>query len=591
MIEKGVTDEQISSVPLEFRKTDQKALFRLPKDADEFHSIYQKNKPSVNDPLELFQKKQKKQDNAFRQLLEVCSSLIEKQGKVTQPAVVTRRLCPLFDNPRYEVRSIDRNDAQPGRPLFVVADLALEDEVRVGDVVVLSGEDSRIIDVDNDLPRSGEVGTIIGIHPDQDFPYELELESDGYINHRLDAIKWERLEKSLEIGDRVKVMCGVIHHLAPQKSYSQFVKNPRVDLDRSDLHGAVPCQALDNILTQVDRYFNPEKYPARTTRFGEKTALLFYGPPGVGKTHCVSVAWSILKRKYNNGSDGKIVFLGVEGSAIDGALVGSGPKALREIRSLAQKAVEQRKLPITFINEAGSLLRSREVQSMQLDGGSSLATHEQFLAMLSGPEEIPGILIVDLNMERQLDEATRQRFSCIAFPHVDQVTLVDKMFKSVFEKEKDLFEGPWKDFRRALLKSLETAIGKVMVGAETVPVGVGHLSSGRMYEQVIIECIRLVDLCIFKSRKQDIEPLFSRITSTLLYYALTKRAWSLFKCWDTSQARARLVHEIARREKSTSINNPLAYGWHEIKMPEEYDCRGILDELANEMFEESEKVA
>jgi hypothetical protein len=514
----------------------------------------------------------------------------EPEGHVSQPAMVTRQIAPHFNYPRFEVRSLDRNDAEMGRPIFVLAEPGLEQDVDIGDVVVLFGEGNklRIVDIDLDFPRAGETATIIGVHPDSYFRYELELEGDSYLARRLDALKWGRLEKNLQIGDRVKVMGGVIHSLAPGKEHSRFIVYPRDDLDRSDLHGGVPNLVCDLILAETDRNLHCEKYPARTSRFGSKTALLLYGPPGVGKSFSVSVACSILKRKYNNGGAEKIVFLGTEGSAIDGALVGSGPKALREIRSLAQKAIAEGKFPFTFVNEAGSLLRSREIQNMQLDGGSSLATHEQLLAMLSGPNEIPGLVIVDTNFEKNLDEATRQRFTCIGYPHIDRGIMIEKMFKTTYEKEKSMFEGKWKGFREALYKSLDTGIGTVMVGSETCPVTTGHLTSGRMYEQVMLECIRLVDLLIYKAYEYGDEPMFSRITGPLMYYTLTKRAWSLFKCWDVSEARERLVPEIARREKASSINNPSAYEWHDIKMSSKYDCRDILDWLTDENFEEFE---
>jgi hypothetical protein len=516
----------------------------------------------------------------------------EKEGHVSQPAIVIRQKEALIGEPQYEVRSLDRNDADMGRPIFVLAEPDLESEICVGDVAVLFGEPNnlRIIDVDNGFPRSGETATILGVHINQDFPYELQLEGDGYLNRNMDAIKWERLEKNLKEGDRVKVMGGVIHNLAPKEKHSRFVKNPREDLERSDLHGAVPNHALDLILAEVDRYFNPEPYLPQPARFGNKTAFLFYGPPGVGKTFSVIVACSVLKRAYNNGNDEKIVFLGAEGSAIDGALVGSGPKALREIRSLAKRAMEDGKLPITFINEAGSLLRSREVQNMQLDGGSSLASHEQFLAMLSGPDEIPGIIIVDLNMEKLLDEATRQRFTyIIAFPHIDRETFVDQMFQTSFEKDKHnrIFNEDWKEIRSALLSALNTKIGTVMVGSEIVPVTAGHLTSGRMYDEVMKESISLANLHIHKAKNNHSYPMFDRVTSSLLYFTLTKRAWSLFKCWGNTEARERLVPEIARPEKAHSIDKPTAsHSIHDVEMPHEYDCRGIMDEIPGDMIHE-----
>jgi hypothetical protein len=222
-----------------------------------------------------------------------------------------------------------------------------------------------------------------------------------------------------------------------------------------------------------------------------------------------------------------------------------------------------------------------------LDGGSSLSTHEQFLSMLSGPDEIPGILIADLNTEKMLDEATRQRFTCIAYPHIARDVLVDCMFLNAYQKEPGLFDGTWEEMRAALTESLETVIGSVLVGARATPVKVAHLTSGRLYEKAINEALGVVDLHIYTAREQGVEPLYTRITGPVLYHTLTHRAWSLYKCWGDGEARERLVPELVRPEKANSISKPSALQWHEIEMPAGYDCRGVLDDSAGEVSEVS----
>jgi hypothetical protein len=422
------------------------------------------------------------------------------------------------------------------------------------------------------------------VHRDHALPFELELEGEAQLFRRIEAMPWERLTPLPSVGDRVRVMGGVIHGYAPTESVSRFKVNPRKDLDRTDLHGSVPRRTLDLILSKVHRHFHGDLYPPRSRRFSDRDALLLYGGPGVGKTWTVTVAWSMLDKAYNNGKE-QVSFFMTEGAAVEGSLVGSGPKTLREIRSCAKKAASEGKLPITFINEAGSLLRNREIQGMQLDAGSSLSTHEQFLAMLSGPDEIPGLLIADLNTEKSLDEATRQRFTCVAYPHIDRAVLVDQMFRGAFLKERDLFEGDWQEMRCGLMGALDAVIGSVLVGSDSVPVKAGHLTSGRLYEKVIQECLSLVDLCVYNGYEEGVEPLFTRITTPLLYYAITHRAWSLFKCWDAAQARERLVPEVVRPEKTNSLSNPTPLPWDQVEMPSQYDCREVLDGLMIPMEE------
>jgi len=75
----------------------------------------------------------------------------------------------------------------------------------------------------------------------------------------------------------------------------------------------------------------------------------------------------------------------------------------------------------------------------------------------------------------------------------------------------------------------------------------------------------------------------------MLSYTLTKRAWSLFKCWDDKQARETLIPDICRPEKRNSISKPSPYQWHEIEMDAELDCREIFDEVPNDLYDGVEK--
>jgi len=287
---------EISKI-VDFKNADRlgepKALYRLPKDLQKLFAAYCASRPHPEMVPEDFEEMQANQDKAVQDLVDITAGLVEQQGSVSQPALVTRSLSPLFDRPRYEVRSLDRADADPGRPLFVTADPALEGELRIGDVVVLSADGGRIIDLDNDLGRTGETGTVVGIHPDQDFPYEVELEGDGHLQPRKGAMLWERLNPRPVVGDRVKVMGGFIYAYAPGDSAGRFIKNPwRHDLDLSHLHGTVPRTTAMRIEAKVDKFFHPGNYPDTSGRFEQGEALLIYGPPGVGKTWTVTVVFS-----------------------------------------------------------------------------------------------------------------------------------------------------------------------------------------------------------------------------------------------------------------------------------------------------------
>ena len=62
---------------------------------------------------ETFQEKIDEQERSVAEVFEITASLIQQRGSVSQPAMVIRPLTPLFDKPRYEVRSImERADAE-----------------------------------------------------------------------------------------------------------------------------------------------------------------------------------------------------------------------------------------------------------------------------------------------------------------------------------------------------------------------------------------------------------------------------------------------------------------------------------------------
>jgi len=374
----------------------------------------------------------------------------------------------------------------------------------------------------------------------------------------------------------------MIHGFGSKESSSRFEITPRDDLVRTDLHGKVQQKILDELLSYAHWYFNKNLYPSAPQRFCSKNIWLLFGLPGMGKTFTVQVASAILDNTYGQ----RIVFLRAEGSSIDGAVVGSGPAALREITSMAQKAVREGKLPFIFINEGGSLIRSREMQGMQLDGGSSLSTHTHFLTMLSGPNEVPGILVIDLNTEKEVDEATRQRCNCVEVPPIDRYVMRD-MFLRFFDEHPDIFEGVQEDAAAALQSSLDTEIGTVFVGSDAAPVTVGHLSSGRLFENVIGKCINSTRHSIYQSHQRGIEPPFNGITAPLLYTALTESAWSHFKCWKDGDARKRLVHEMAREEKAHSISKPTAYEWSRIEVPPQYNYPDLFSMLDDDVDAQS----
>ena len=84
---------------------------------------------------------------------------------------------------------------------------------------------------------------------------------------------------------------------------------------------------------------------------------------------------------------------------------------------------------------------------------------------------------------------------------------------------------------------------------------------------MIQEALGHVDLGIYSARQRETEPLFTRITPAILYHTLTRRAWSLFKCWTDVEARDRLVPELAPPSKVRSLSRPTAHEWHGIEMP------------------------
>ncbi len=208
---------------------------------------------------------------------------------------------------------------------------------------------------------------------------------------------------------------------------------PHTDIDDVVLHPKTR-EVLETIVRQMDKSVLRllKQWGIREKRGGLDARMIFFGPPGTGKTMTALSLAKTLKRKVLNFDCSKILSM----------YVGESEKNVRKIfdtyRELASKTKSD---PVLLLNEADQFLSARTTGA----GGSADKMHNQMQNIfLEQIERFEGILIATTNLLESLDPAFSRRFDYkieFAKPNLSQrIQLWEKMLpkEALYEEAFDV---------------------------------------------------------------------------------------------------------------------------------------------------------
>lgn len=227
--------------------------------------------------------------------------------------------------------------------------LALGDRVRVNDAyAVLSG---------------------MGPHPSGPIVKIADVLDDGRLRVSMDAQgmssrvvgRAEKLREAiLKPGDEVRMEPSfklALEHFATKENRDYFLETvTEIPWDK--------VGGQDEVIQVIrDAIELPLVYPELYAKFGKRPlkGVLLYGPPGCGKTLIGKATAYNLTREYNErtGKSLSEYFMYINGPKILNMWLGESERQVREIFSTAREKAKEGHLVFIFIDEAESILRTR----------------------------------------------------------------------------------------------------------------------------------------------------------------------------------------------------------------------------------------
>lgn len=265
------------------------------------------------------------------------------------------------------------------------------EDLRVGDLVVLDKEAACVLADHGPYLGPGEVGQLVRVLPDG----RLLLQGHGDEQIVAEPAAALRSNGPLKEGARVRYerASGIAFEVIPQQETNTFLRKTK-PITFADVGG------LDQQIERVkEAVFWPLLYPEKFGEYGLEVprGILLSGPPGCGKTLLARATIFELLRAYQERDGGKEVqaeghFLYVKGPELLSMWVGETERAIREVFRRARDTSAASGFPVLiFWDEIESLI---PIRGSRISSSVDATIVPTFLSEMEGLEDADGKVIL-----------------------------------------------------------------------------------------------------------------------------------------------------------------------------------------------------
>lgn len=267
-------------------------------------------------------------------------------------------------------------------------------KISPGDLVRVTAETGQIIDLAEDVSRTGEVCIVRKVHDGS-----AEVDYNG--STRIVLVPKSPSPVKVADGDRVVVdrsVSVIISSLGKEDDKFAFEGETGVRWD--DIGGLEDAKR-----TMIEAVVQPRTHKDLFERYGKKPTkgVLLYGPPGCGKTMIGKATASAVAELVRTGKPRKNGFIYVKGPEILNMYVGNSEATIRQLFATARDFYKKNGFQaVLFIDEADAILGKR---------GSGISSDIErtivpmFLAEMDGLDDSGAMVLLATNRPDTLDPA------------------------------------------------------------------------------------------------------------------------------------------------------------------------------------------
>jgi proteasome-associated ATPase len=271
-------------------------------------------------------------------------------------------------------------------------------EFRKGELLLLNN-DLHVIDARGFDLICGSLGTVQQVLSEEKLLVKT-VGDESVVVSRADPL----MGRKILAGDNIEYDPDSLfgYNLLPKSELDRLVLEKVPDLSYEDIGGLGDAVQLIRDAIELPHLY-PELF--REHRLVPPKGILFYGPPGCGKTLIAKAVANSLARRIEEmtGERGESYFLNVKGPELLNKYVGETEQAIRDLFARARSQAAYRTPVIIFFDEMDSLFR---VRGSGVSSDMEATIVPQFLAELDGLEVLENVVVIGAtNREDLIDPA------------------------------------------------------------------------------------------------------------------------------------------------------------------------------------------